>query len=90
MAETYFINSELRVVSFPFQWRFIYYIHINRVVLPHKYPVELFFNAKNDLESKYNNESTTSYHEHLGVALPGEDTVKLTSVGWRVFHPFYE
>ena len=59
----------------------------HRVMWPSKNPMELFFNAKifkNDFKSKWNHDSTTSHRKHPVCQHPSEDTVKLTSVWWRV------
>ena len=86
MVETYLMNSEFGLVSSPFHPRFISYLTIvHRVMWPSKNPWKLFSNAKNDFKSKWKHDSTASQHTHPVCQYPSEDTVKLTSVWWRVF-----
>ena len=84
VVETYLMNSEFGVGSCPFHPRFIYYIYLssNETKLEHH---RIVFQCKNDFKSKRNHDSTAFYHKHPVCQYPGgEDTVKLTSVWWRV------
>ena len=62
--------------------RDLYITYIHRVMWSSKNRIELFFNAKNYFKSKWNHDSTASYHNHPVCQYPGKFMVKLTSV-WR-------
>ena len=70
------------------EWCHVHFIrdlhitYIHRVMWPSKNPIDFFFNAKNYFKSKWNRDSTASYHNHRVCQYPGEDMVKLASV-WR-------